>query len=71
MNKFLEQLKSGWFIILAIVGLIIWYANVSMRLTSLEAKAQEQETALVQLMQIKTDVAVIKAQVDYLYKNLR
>jgi len=71
MEKIIHTLKDTWFIIIFIGGCIIWYANVSYRLTAIEAKAQEQNTALIELMKMKTDVEIIKVNVDFIKAKIK
>ena len=71
MEKIIKQLNTVWFILGFIVVVTIWYANVNSRLNAIETKQQEDESALVQLMTLKTDVAVIKADVSWIKERLR
>lgn len=71
MKKFIETIQEVWFIIIFIGGLILWYGSVTNQLKQIEAKDNEQDLILQQLMSMKTDVAVIKTNVEFLKERIK
>ena len=71
MKNFIHTIKDSWVIIAFLCAMVLWYGTVNSRISALEAKAQEQNDALVQLMQIKTDIEVVKAKVDFIYNKVK
>lgn len=63
--------REGWVILAFLSGLIIWYANVNSRLTTVEARVEEQKLQIVQLSELRTDIAVIKTDVAYIKQQLK
>jgi hypothetical protein len=71
MEKLITQIKSSWFLMAFITSLTIWYANTNSRLTNVEAKVIEQSTLQEQLSELKTTVAVIGSNVDFIKQRVR
>lgn len=71
MERVLRILSETWFLILAFVGLIIWYANVNYRLANVEASVLQQQALPDRISALQTDVAVIKANVEFIKQQVR
>jgi len=71
MNDIITQIKNQWFLLAFLVGMIIWYANTNSRITAVEAKVIEQSSLVEQIATLKTDVAVIKANVEFIKQQVR
>lgn len=67
----LEELKSNWVFITFAVFVIIWYADTNSRLNNVEALSQENKTTLEQVIELKTDIAVIKTDISYIKEKIR
>lgn len=67
----MEKIKDNWFFIVFIFSVIVWYANTTSRLGVVEAKITEQQTYLSKLEQITTDVAVMKANVEFIKERIK
>lgn len=46
----MEKLKSSWWLLAFAVSIVIWYANVNSRLTTVEAKQVQQENVLQKIL---------------------
>lgn len=71
MNNVVSQIKDQWVILAFITSMIIWYANTNSRLTSVEADVVKQETIMEQISRLNTDVAVIKANVEFIKQQVK
>ena len=70
MDKFANKVTSVWPILVFITTLVIWYADVNSRLSTVEAKQEDQNIVIEQVSDIKTDVAVIKANVEFIKQRI-
>lgn len=70
MKQFIKTLRDTWFLIVFIGGLVLWYGTVTNQLKAIEAKDNEQDNALIELMKMKTDLEIIKTKVDLIYKKI-
>lgn len=70
MEKSLKTIKEYWQLIMFLGMLVILMANILYRLNSVEAAQKEDETTLIQLMSVKTDVAIIKNDVMWIRGQL-
>lgn len=71
MEKITNQIQDYWIILAFIASMIIWWANVNNRITSVEGKVVEQVSVNEQIAELKTDVAVIKANVEFIKQQVR
>lgn len=70
MEKFLEKISKGWFLIIFLVSMILWYADTNNKIQVVLAKQSEQQAQIDKIIevlestnQLKIDVAVIKNDV--------
>lgn len=71
MDSLTLKLKDNWFIIVFSASMIVWYANTTTRLEALETKVEDQRTINDKINQINIDVAVIKANVEFIKNRLK
>lgn len=64
MEKFGQQLRDYWFIIMCLVSLVVGWTWFSARLQNAEAKIQELSTTNEQIKQIQIDVAIIQEKLS-------
>jgi len=67
----LKSLKENWMIIGLIATMIIWYANTNSRLTAVEQKQVAQQATLDKVDTLITDLAVIKANVEFIKERIK
>ncbi len=66
MADIVTQLRDKWFILAFLAGVIMWYSNVNSRLNTVEANQATQSDAISQIGDMKTDIAVIKSNVQFI-----
>lgn len=70
MEKF-KELKDIWYLILAVMSLTIWYANVNSRLSTVEAKQEEQKNIVEEINQLKIYNATIIQKQDFMAEDIK
>lgn len=71
MKTAIEELKGNWVLIAFVGAMIIWYANVSLRLNNVEAQAEENKTTLGVVLEMRTDLAVMKNDIGYIKDRIK
>jgi hypothetical protein len=71
MTTILEQIKSNWVLITTIALFISTTAINTYRLSAVEVKAENNESAIEHLKEIKIDIAVIKSDIQTIKEKLR
>lgn len=71
MKHVIEEIKSSWFLIAFLAGMIIWYADTNNRLTTVEAEVKEVQSTLSLVSDIKTDIAVMKTDIGYIKTKIK
>lgn len=71
MESLTSKLRENWFIIVFTTSMIVWYANTTTRLDALELKVNDQEIVEKQITQMQIDLAVIKANVEFIKKEIQ
>jgi hypothetical protein len=71
MEKFLDQLRNNWVIILFLGTVVMSWTMFSSRLTQAEEDIKDLKTLAQQLNQQATDIAVIKTDVGYIKTRLK
>lgn len=66
METFLKQLRDNWILLVALVSMIIWSANVNTQLAQAQKERDEIFNLLDVVYEIQIDVAVIKEKISKL-----
>ena len=61
-----EEIRKNWMLIIFIGSLITSWTMFNARLTVVEVKAQETETALTKIIEMREDIAVMKNDIKYI-----
>ena len=69
--KFLNQLKSNWVLIVAIVGLISSWTLFSARLSTAEQNITDLKILSSQIQSMQIDIAVIRQQIISINEKLK
>lgn len=70
MENFTKKLGEVWYLIMAIIALSMWGATQQARISTVEAKVQEQQTTIEKIDQLLVDMAVVKNDVSYIKKEI-
>ena len=70
METFIKKLGEAWYLVVAIIALSMWCATQQARITTVEAKVQDQQTTLDKINQLVVDMAVVKTDVSYIKEQL-
>lgn len=66
----IDQVKSVWFILAFLVGMVVWYANTNTRITTLENTQQailiENRDAEILLNEIKSQLVGIETTLEFI-----
>ena len=78
IQKLIEQISKGWFLIVFIISMVLWYADTNSKLNTVFAQQAEQQEQIDKIIiilettnQLKIDVAVIKNDVATIKNNLK
>lgn len=71
MDNTIAKIKENWFFILFVGSIVIWYSQTNFRLNQVEARQDEQDLVTSQISEIITDVAVIKANVEFIKQEIQ
>jgi len=78
MEKFLNILSKSWFLIVFIISMVLWYSDTNNKIKIVfaqQAEQQEQIDKIIEILEIfddvKTDIAVMKKDIEYIKVNVK
>ncbi len=71
MENFFIQLRNNWVILIAIVSMIVWSANVNARLAHAEKERDEIFALLGTIHEIEISLAVIEEKISTIETKLQ
>ena len=67
-NKYMQQLKDYWFLIVFLGALVMGWANFDSRISSIEATQERQSPIYIQ---IQKDIVEIKTTLEFIKTNIK